>query len=111
MKSQLKAIFPDGMAHLPKEFKSRDIYCDTRRCRKHVQYLGRAEEAGFKFALFRYISEPDFIALGRTTLVLTGSGPVRLAPLTFEEVVNGIGGGRGPMALVIVAANCRSTHE
>lgn len=65
LKSQLKAIFPDGMAHLPKEFKSKDIYCDTRRCRRHLQYLGRAEEGGFKFALFRYVGDPDFVALDR----------------------------------------------
>jgi hypothetical protein len=67
MKSQLKAIFPEGMAHLPKDLKSKDVYCDTRRCRKHVQYLGRADEAGFKFALFRYVTEPDFVALGQRT--------------------------------------------
>lgn len=75
LKSQLKTIFPNGMGHLPKELRSKEIYCDTRLCRKHVQYLGRAEEAGFKFALFRYVGDPDFVALGQITFSQRERGP------------------------------------
>jgi hypothetical protein len=61
-KSQMEKIFPVGMSHLPEKLKSLEVYCTTRQCKRHIQYLGRAEESGFQFALFRWVKEAESIA-------------------------------------------------
>ena len=65
----MERIFPNGMSHLPEELKSLEIYCTTRACEHQVQYLGRAEEKGFKFAIFRVVAQSEKVAVAANPAV------------------------------------------
>ena len=58
-KSEMRQLFPAGTAHLPERLQPRGIYTITPRGGRRIQYIGHAERDGFRFVLFRFITDAD----------------------------------------------------
>ena len=54
-KSEILKVFPEGLKHLPDELIPREIYPTTKNGARKVQYIGKSEQFGFNFVLFRSI--------------------------------------------------------
>ncbi len=53
--SELDKIF-FSTTHLPDDLQNRQIYCTSDKCIGRVQYIGKAKEGKYTFALFRRLS-------------------------------------------------------
>lgn len=60
-KSELRQLFPQGVKHLPPSFAPRSIYLIEPKGKQRVQYLGRANQNGFKFAVFRSLEDESSV--------------------------------------------------
>ena len=58
-KSEMRQLFPTGTAHLPKQLQPRAIYTIALRGSRRIQYIGHAERDGFRFVLFRFMTDAD----------------------------------------------------